>query len=31
MAFFTNLVIGMVSMMFLSMTLMGLQSPSKKE
>jgi len=31
MAFFTNLVVGMVSMMFLAMSLMGLQSPSKKE
>jgi hypothetical protein len=30
MAIFTNLVVGMVSMMFLVMSLMGLQSPSKK-
>jgi len=31
MEFFTNLVIGMVSMLFLAMSLMGLQTPSKKE
>ncbi len=31
MAFFTNLVVGMVSMMFLAMSLMGLNTPSKKE
>jgi Tfp pilus assembly protein PilV len=31
MAFFTNLIIGMVSMLFLAMSLLGLQSPSKKE
>jgi len=31
MEFFTNLVVGMVSMLFLAMSLMGLQTPSKKE
>ena len=31
MAFFTNLVVGMVSMLFLAMSLLGLQPPSKKE
>ncbi len=31
MTFFTNLVIGMVSMIFLAMSLLGLQTPKKEE
>jgi hypothetical protein len=31
MEIFTNLTIGMVSILFLAMSLLGLQSPSKKE
>lgn len=31
MAFFTNLVVGMVSAVFLAMSLMGLQPPSEKK
>ena len=31
MAVFTNLVVGLVSVMFLAMSLMGLQPPSEQE
>ena len=31
MAFFANLVVGTVSIIFLAMSLMGLQPPSEKE